>query len=217
MRHCGRESYSRPADGTCPECNGDGILRPATPTTNRPNKFHFNFFSHSFAYIIHSIRSGSWEDDRGRVCSGDRSGDDVDANVVFDGEMRIAGAGQKEFTQIYPQSGWVEHDRRRSGVPSSTIKMAIREAKISAKGHRGHRDHQPARDSRRLGAQAASRSTMPSSGRTGAPPAICDKLKKQDPGKDLHERPGCCSILFLRHQAFLDAGQCEGARARAAK
>ena len=30
--------------------------------------------------------------------------------IVFDGEMKIAGAGQKEFKQIYPQSGWVEHD-----------------------------------------------------------------------------------------------------------
>jgi glycerol kinase len=30
--------------------------------------------------------------------------------IVFDGEMKIAGVGQKEFTQHYPQSGWVEHD-----------------------------------------------------------------------------------------------------------
>lgn len=30
--------------------------------------------------------------------------------IVFDGEMRIAGVGQKEFTQFYPESGWVEHD-----------------------------------------------------------------------------------------------------------
>jgi glycerol kinase len=30
--------------------------------------------------------------------------------IVFDGAMKIAGAGQKEFTQYYPASGWVEHD-----------------------------------------------------------------------------------------------------------
>ncbi|MEQ1955339.1 glycerol kinase GlpK [Mesorhizobium sp. CN2-181] len=30
--------------------------------------------------------------------------------IVFDGLMKPAGAGQKEFTQIYPASGWVEHD-----------------------------------------------------------------------------------------------------------
>ncbi len=30
--------------------------------------------------------------------------------IVFDGERRIAGVGQKEFTQYFPQDGWVEHD-----------------------------------------------------------------------------------------------------------
>ncbi|QKV17435.1 glycerol kinase GlpK [Oricola thermophila] len=30
--------------------------------------------------------------------------------IVFDGEQRIAGVGQKEFSQHFPKSGWVEHD-----------------------------------------------------------------------------------------------------------
>jgi glycerol kinase len=30
--------------------------------------------------------------------------------VVFDHNLNIAGISQKEFTQIYPQPGWVEHD-----------------------------------------------------------------------------------------------------------
>ncbi|MCO6185132.1 glycerol kinase GlpK [Rhizobium sp. L1K21] len=30
--------------------------------------------------------------------------------IVFDREMKIAGSGQKEFTQIFPASGLVEHD-----------------------------------------------------------------------------------------------------------
>ncbi len=30
--------------------------------------------------------------------------------IVFDGEMKIVGSGQKEFTQIFPASGLVEHD-----------------------------------------------------------------------------------------------------------
>ena len=30
--------------------------------------------------------------------------------IVFDRSMRIAGSGQKEFTQYFPHSGWVEHD-----------------------------------------------------------------------------------------------------------
>ncbi len=30
--------------------------------------------------------------------------------IVFDGAMRITAVGQKEFTQYFPHSGWVEHD-----------------------------------------------------------------------------------------------------------
>ncbi len=30
--------------------------------------------------------------------------------IVFDGSMKVAGVGQKEFKQHYPASGWVEHD-----------------------------------------------------------------------------------------------------------
>lgn len=30
--------------------------------------------------------------------------------IVFDGSMKVAGVGQKEFTQHFPASGWVEHD-----------------------------------------------------------------------------------------------------------
>lgn len=30
--------------------------------------------------------------------------------IIFDHETRIVGSSQKEFTQIFPQPGWVEHD-----------------------------------------------------------------------------------------------------------
>ncbi|BCH25102.1 glycerol kinase GlpK [Mesorhizobium sp. L-8-3] len=30
--------------------------------------------------------------------------------IVFDGALKVVGAGQKEFKQFYPASGWVEHD-----------------------------------------------------------------------------------------------------------
>ena len=30
--------------------------------------------------------------------------------IVFDKEQNIIGISQKEFTQIYPKEGWVEHD-----------------------------------------------------------------------------------------------------------
>ncbi|MDR3303081.1 MAG: glycerol kinase, partial [Treponema sp.] len=30
--------------------------------------------------------------------------------ILFDHEQRIQGVEQKEFTQLYPREGWVEHD-----------------------------------------------------------------------------------------------------------
>lgn len=30
--------------------------------------------------------------------------------IVFDRQANIVAAAQKEFTQIYPRPGWVEHD-----------------------------------------------------------------------------------------------------------
>lgn len=53
--------------------------------------------------------------------------------IVFDGNMKIAGVGQKEFTQIFPKSGWVEHDPEEIwGSVVLTIRQAIRKAGIKA-------------------------------------------------------------------------------------
>ena len=30
--------------------------------------------------------------------------------IVFDKEQQVIGMAQKEYTQLYPQPGWVEHD-----------------------------------------------------------------------------------------------------------
>ena len=53
--------------------------------------------------------------------------------IVFDQKMKIAGTGQVEFPQIYPQSGWVEHDPEaiwQSVV--TTVKKALSAAKVDA-------------------------------------------------------------------------------------
>ena len=39
--------------------------------------------------------------------------------IVFDDAGAIKAVAQKEFRQIFPQPGWVEHDPGRSGPPSS--------------------------------------------------------------------------------------------------
>ncbi|GLS38033.1 glycerol kinase [Mesorhizobium tianshanense] len=49
--------------------------------------------------------------------------------LLFDREMKVVGSGQKEFTQHYPASGWVEHDPEEiwSSVVA-TVKAALKAA-----------------------------------------------------------------------------------------
>ncbi|MBA1140416.1 glycerol kinase GlpK [Mesorhizobium neociceri] len=49
--------------------------------------------------------------------------------ILFDGEMKVAGSKQQEFTQHYPASGWVEHDPEEiwSSVVA-TVKSALKAA-----------------------------------------------------------------------------------------
>lgn len=44
-------------------------------------------------------------------------------SIIFDHESRILAVGQKEFTQSYPQSGWVEHDPNE--ISRSQVETAI--------------------------------------------------------------------------------------------
>ena len=53
--------------------------------------------------------------------------------IVFDEAMRVVAVGQKEFTQHFPASGWVEHDPEE--IWSSvvfTARSALRKAKLAA-------------------------------------------------------------------------------------
>ena len=53
--------------------------------------------------------------------------------IIFDGTMNVAGVSQKEFTQHFPNSGWVEHDPEeiwKSVI--STCKSALKKAGTSA-------------------------------------------------------------------------------------
>ena len=36
--------------------------------------------------------------------------DEIPLQVVFNRQSEIVAIAQKEFTQIYPKPGWVEHD-----------------------------------------------------------------------------------------------------------
>lgn len=54
--------------------------------------------------------------------------------IVFDHRGRIVAAAQKEFRQIFPQPGWVEHDAQEIWNTQLTVaKQALRKAGITAK------------------------------------------------------------------------------------
>jgi glycerol kinase len=53
--------------------------------------------------------------------------------IVFDGEYRIRGIGQREFAQHFPQSGWVEHDPEDIWHTTlETARFALADAGLSA-------------------------------------------------------------------------------------
>ncbi|QPC87707.1 glycerol kinase GlpK [Mesorhizobium sp. NBSH29] len=53
--------------------------------------------------------------------------------IVFDASMKPVGTGQKEFAQIYPASGWVEHNPEEIWqTVVDTCKSALKAAKKSA-------------------------------------------------------------------------------------
>ncbi|MER8701606.1 glycerol kinase GlpK [Mesorhizobium sp. M1273] len=49
--------------------------------------------------------------------------------ILFDDKMMVVGSGQKEFTQYYPASGWVEHDPEEIWASVvETVKAALKTA-----------------------------------------------------------------------------------------
>jgi glycerol kinase len=53
--------------------------------------------------------------------------------IIFNGDMKPVGTGQKEFTQFYPASGWVEHDPEEIWESVVwAVKEALKKAKLAA-------------------------------------------------------------------------------------
>jgi glycerol kinase len=54
--------------------------------------------------------------------------------IVFDRHGTVVASAQKEFRQIYPQPGWVEHDPLEIWITQSSVaKQAVKKAKATAK------------------------------------------------------------------------------------
>lgn len=53
--------------------------------------------------------------------------------IVFNGELEIVAVAQQEFTQFFPQSGWVEHDPEEIWESTlSTCRLALEKAQLNA-------------------------------------------------------------------------------------
>ena len=92
--------------------------------------------------------------------------------LVVDDRLEVVGEAYREFTQHFPQPGWVEHDLREIWkTVERCCKKGLADAEHPPRHGDRHRHHQPARDHGGSGtARRASRWTGPSSGRTAAPP-----------------------------------------------
>ena len=66
--------------------------------------------------------------------------------VLFDKTLKIRGVSQKEFTQIYPKAGWVEHDpmeifaSQYSVMTEVMMKNGVEPSQIAALGITNQRE-----------------------------------------------------------------------------
>ena len=139
--------------------------------------------------------------------------------IVFGPDMTIAGVGQKEFTQHFPQSGWVEHDLEEiwSTVVWS-VRQAIKKAGVSAS------------DIAAIGITNQRETVAVWERETGKPihnaivwqdrrtASYCDKLKKQGLEKVFTRKTGLLlDPYFSGTKLSWMLANMKGARARAAK
>ena len=65
--------------------------------------------------------------------------------IIYNFEGQIVKVAQKEFTQIYPKAGWVEHDPMEIwGSQSGVVSEILATTGITAGRDSGHRHHQSA-------------------------------------------------------------------------
>lgn len=105
--------------------------------------------------------------------------------IVFDHKGQIKSVAQKEFKQIFPQSGWVEHDpneiwsTQASVAAEATVKMGINGTNLKAIGITNQRETTIVWD--RVSGEPVYNAIVWQDRRTAA---FCDKLK-QDGHTDL--------------------------------
>ncbi|MGQ3210966.1 MAG: glycerol kinase GlpK [Shinella sp.] len=139
--------------------------------------------------------------------------------IVFDGNQKVVGSGQKEFTQIFPQSGWVEHDPEEIwdsvvwAVKAALKKADLKASDISAIGITNQRETVVVWE--RESGKPIHNAIVWQDRRTAS---YCEKLKKQDLEKTFTKKTGLLlDPYFSGTKLSWMLSNVKGARARGAK
>ncbi|MDN3548579.1 glycerol kinase GlpK [Mucilaginibacter aquaedulcis] len=139
--------------------------------------------------------------------------------IVFDRKGQIRSVAQKEFKQIFPQSGWVEHDpneiwaSQASVAAEATVKMGINGTNLKAIGITNQRETTIVWD--RVSGEPIYNAIVWQDRRTAA---FCDELKKQGHEQLIRSKAGLVIDAYFsgsKIRWILD--NVEGARAKADK
>ncbi|HQS56522.1 MAG TPA: FGGY family carbohydrate kinase, partial [Sediminibacterium sp.] len=139
--------------------------------------------------------------------------------IVFDKQGSIIAVAQKEFTQIFPQPGWVEHDANeiwstQLGVAAEAIiKAGLTVKDIAAIGITNQRETTVVWD--KATGQPIHNAIVWQDRRTAE---FCDSLKAQGKDKLIQQKTGLViDAYFSATKAKWILDNVEGARARAEK
>ncbi len=129
--------------------------------------------------------------------------------ILFDGDGNIRAVAQKEFEQLFPQAGWVEHDPNEiwssqiAVVTEALSRADIRPREVAVIGITNQRETTIVWD--RETGEPVFNAIVWQDRRTST---ICDKLKS-DGAEDLVRRKTGSGDrrLLLRKQSRLDTGQ----------
>jgi glycerol kinase len=139
--------------------------------------------------------------------------------IVFDGKQQVVGSGQKEFTQHFPQSGWVEHDPEEIwdsvvwSVKAALKKADVKASDISAIGITNQRETVVVWE--RESGKPIHNAIVWQDRRTAS---YCEKLKKQDLEKTFTKKTGLLlDPYFSGTKLSWMLSNVKGARARGAK
>ena len=139
--------------------------------------------------------------------------------IIFDKKGQIVSIAQKEFTQIFPQSGWVEHDPNeiwstQIGVAAEAItKAGLTIQQIAAIGITNQRETTVIWD--RNTGQPIYNAIVWQDRRTAD---FCDKLKKEGKGDLIQQKTGLIiDAYFSATKAKWILDNVEGAREKATR